>query len=74
MVFYDNQKKIFAFSLPPPTPPVDERFDELSGKNFLGHHKKYRAKECCKKKILSSNWGMKKNSCTEKLPNPPSNI
>jgi hypothetical protein len=23
------------------------------------------------KKILASNWGMKKNSCTEKLPNPP---
>ena len=23
------------------------------------------------KKILASNWGLKKNSCTEKLPNPP---
>ena len=23
------------------------------------------------KKILARNWGLKKNSCTEKLPNPP---
>jgi hypothetical protein len=24
-----------------------------------------------KKKFLQAIWGMKKNSCTEKLPNPP---
>jgi hypothetical protein len=58
------------------SPPVDELFDELSGKIFLGHLKKNIVqKNVAEKKILASNWGMKKNSCTEKLPNPPpSNI
>jgi hypothetical protein len=36
MVFYGNRKKIYA----KPPPPVDEVFDELSGKIFLGHLKK----------------------------------
>jgi hypothetical protein len=58
MVFCDNRKKIYAFS--PPPPPVDELFDGLSGKRNVAE-----------KKILASNWGMKKNSSTEKLPNPP---
>jgi hypothetical protein len=35
-VFYNNQKKIYAFS----PPPVDELFDGLSGKIFLGQFKK----------------------------------
>jgi hypothetical protein len=34
MVFYHNPKKNYA------SPPVDELFDELFGKNFLGHLKK----------------------------------
>ena len=53
-------------------PPVDELFDGLSGKNILGHLKKNIVqRNVAEKKILASNWGMKKNSCTEKLPNPP---
>jgi hypothetical protein len=51
---------------------IDELFDGLSGKNFLGHLKKNIVqRNVAEKKILASNWGMKKNSCTEKLPNPP---
>jgi hypothetical protein len=46
MVFYDNQKKIYAFS----PPPVDELFDGLSGKNFLGHLKKNTCKGTLQKK------------------------
>jgi hypothetical protein len=46
--------------------------NELSGKNFLGHLKKSIVqRNVAEKKILASNWGMKKNSCTEKLPTPP---
>ena len=49
-------------------PPVDELFREI----FLGHLKKNIVqRNVAEKKILASNWGMKKNSCTEKLPNPP---
>jgi hypothetical protein len=60
MVFYDNRKKIYAFPSPP---PVDELFDGLSVKNFLGHLKKNIVqRNVAKKKILASNWGMKKNS------------
>ena len=70
MVFYDNRKNVCL--LPPPPLPVDELFDVLSGKNFLGHLKKNIVqRNVAEKKILASNWGMKKNSCTEKLPNPP---
>ena len=66
MVFYDNRKKIMS------SPPVDELFDGLSGKNFLGHLKKNIVqRNVAEKKILASNLVMKKNSCTEKLPNPP---
>ena len=69
MLFYDNRKKIYAF------PPVDELFDRLSVKIFLGHLKKNIVqRNVAEKKILASNWGMKKNSCTEKLPNPPPQI
>ena len=68
MLFYDNRKKIYALS----PPPVDELFYGLSGKNFLGHLKKNIVqRNVAEKKILASNWGMKKNSCIEKLPNPP---
>ena len=39
---------------------------------FLGHFKKNIVQRTvAEKKILASNWGLKKNSCTEKLPNPP---
>jgi hypothetical protein len=70
MVFYDNRKKIYAFPQPPP--PVDELFDGVSGKKFLDHLKKNIVqRNVAEKKILASNWEMKKNSCTEKLPNPP---
>jgi hypothetical protein len=62
-------------SSPPPPPPVYELFEGLSGKNCLGHLKKNIVqRNVAEKKILASNWGMKKNSSTEKLPNPPSNI
>jgi hypothetical protein len=55
-----------------PSHSVDELFDGLSRKNFLGHLKKNIVqRNVAEKKILASNWGMKKNSCTEKLPNPP---
>jgi hypothetical protein len=58
MVFYHNPKKNYAS--PPP------------GKKFLGHLKKNIVqRNVAVKKILASNWGKKKNSCTEKLPNPP---
>ena len=68
MVFYNNKKNIYAIS----PPPVDELFDGLSGKKNLGHFKKNIVqRNVAEKKILASNWGMKKNSCTEKLPNPP---
>ena len=51
---------------------LNELFDGLSGKNFLGHLKKNIVqRNVAEKKILGSNLGMKKNSCTEKLPNPP---
>ena len=53
-------------------PPVDELIDQLSGKIFLGHLKKNIVqRNVAEKKILASNWGMKKNSCTEKFANPP---
>jgi hypothetical protein len=49
--------------------------DGLSRKNFLGHLKKNIVqRNVAEKKILASNWGMKTNSCTEKLPNPPPQI
>ena len=60
MVFYDNRK----ISAPPP--------DEVSGKHFLGIFKKNIVQtNVAEKKIIASSWGMKKNSCTKKLPNPP---
>jgi hypothetical protein len=41
-------------------------------KKFLGHFKKNIVqRNVAEKKILASNWGLKKNLCTEKLPNPP---
>jgi hypothetical protein len=55
-------------------PPVDELFDGLSGKKFLVIKKNIVQRNVAEKNILASNWGMKKNSCTEKLPNPPSKI
>jgi hypothetical protein len=51
---------------------LNELFDGLSGKFFLGHLKKNIVRRnVAEKKILGSNLGMKKNSCTEKLPTPP---
>jgi hypothetical protein len=54
------------------TPPPRRRtFRE----KFLGHLKNNIVqRDVAEKKILASNWGMKKNSCTEKLPNPPPQI
>jgi hypothetical protein len=47
----------------------------MPSKNFLGHLKKNIVqRNVAEKKILASNWGMKRNSCTEKLPNPPPQI
>jgi hypothetical protein len=66
-VFYDNQKKIYVFS-----PPVDELFDGLSGKIFLGHLKKNIVqRNVAEKKILASNWGMKKIRAQKNCPPPP---
>jgi hypothetical protein len=66
-VFYDNQKKIYVFS-----PPVDELFDGLSGKIFLGHLKKNIVqRNVAEKKILASNWGMKKIRAQKNCPTPP---
>jgi hypothetical protein len=57
MVFWDNRKKNYAFS--PPSPhPVDELFDGLSGKNFLGHLKKNIVqRNVAKKKFVHAIWG-----------------
>ena len=61
-VFYDNWKKFMS------SPPPRRTFR----KNFLGHLKKNIVqRNVVEKKILASNWGTKKNSSTEKLPNPP---
>ena len=69
MVFYNNQK-IYAFT--PPPHPRRRTFRGIFRKIFLGHLKKNIVqRNVAEKKILASNWGMKKNSCTEKLPNPP---
>ena len=66
------EKKFMSSPPRPPPPPVDELFDGLCGKNFLGHLKKNIVqRNVAEKKILARNWGMKKNSCTENLPNPP---
>ena len=44
----------------------------MPSKNFLGHLKKNIVqRNVAEKKILASNWGMKKNSCPEKLPKAP---
>ena len=57
---------------PPPPPPRRRTFRRTFRKNFLGHLKKNIVqRNVAEKKILASNWGLKKNSCTEKLPNPP---
>ena len=65
MCFTTIKKKFMT-----PPPPVDELFD--GRENFLGHFKKNIVqRNVAEKKILASNWGIKKNSCTEKLPNPP---
>ena len=56
----------------PPPPPRRRTFRGTFRKNFLGHLKKNIVqRNVAEKKILASNSGMKKNSCTEKLPNPP---
>ena len=55
-----------------PPPPRRRTFRRTFRKNFLGHFKKNIVqRNVTEKKILASNWGLKKNSCTEKLPNPP---
>ena len=74
MVFYDNLKKIYASSPPPsPLPPPRRRtFRRIFQEKFFRSSKKNIVqRNVAEKKILASNWGMKKNSCTEKLPNPP---
>jgi hypothetical protein len=46
----------------PSPPPIDDLLDELSGKNFLGHFEKNIVqRNGAEKKILASNWRMKKN-------------
>ena len=70
MVFYNDTKKIM-----PSSPPRRRTFRGTFRKNFLGHFKKNIVqRNVAEKKILASNWGMKKNSFTEKLPNPPPQI
>ena len=70
--FYDNRKKSYVFPPPPLPPPSTNFLIRLSGKIFLGHLKKNIVqRNVAEKKIIASKWGMKKNSCTEKLPNPP---
>jgi hypothetical protein len=70
MFFYGNRKQFFAF-LPPPH-PVDKLFDALSGKTFLGHLKKNIVqRNVAETKSSCKQLGVEKNSCTEKLPNPP---
>ena len=52
-------------------PPRRRTFRRTLRKIFLGHLKKNIVqRNVAEKKILASNWGIKKNSCTEKLPNP----
>ena len=66
-VFYNN-KKFFMTS----PPPRRRTFRRTFRKKFLGHFKKNIVqRNGAEKKILARNWGLKKNSCTEKLPNPP---
>jgi hypothetical protein len=61
-------------SLSPP-PPVDELFDGLSGKIFLGHFKKNIVqRNVAEKKILASNWGIKKIRAQKNCPTPPPQI
>jgi hypothetical protein len=53
---------------PPPPPP---RVDELSGKNFLGHLKKNIVqRNVAEKKMIASNWGMKKIRAQKNCPTP----
>ena len=54
------------------TPPGRRTFRRTFREKFLGRFKKNIVqRNVAEKKILASNWGLKKNSCTEKLPNPP---
>ena len=58
-------------SSPSPPPPVDELFNELSEKNFLGHLKKNIVqRNVAEKKILASNLGMKKIRAQKNCPPP----
>ena len=53
-------------------PPRRRTFRRTFRENFLGRFKKNIVqRNGAEKKILASNWGLKKNSCTEKLPTPP---
>jgi hypothetical protein len=46
--------------------------EELCGENFLGHLKKNIVqRNVAEKKILASNWGMKKIRAQKNCPNPP---
>ena len=68
-MFYNNKKN---FMTSPPPPPRRRTFRRTFRKNFLGHFKKNIVHRIvAEKNILASNWELKKNSCTEKLPNPP---
>ena len=54
------------------SPPVDELYDGLSGKNFLGHLKKNIVqRNVAEKKILASNLVMKKKFVHRKIAQPP---
>ena len=56
----------------PPPPPRRRTFRlTFREKIFRSSYKNIVQRNGAEKKILASNWGMKKNSCTEKLPNPP---
>ena len=74
MVFYDNRRKNLCLPPTPPPPPVDELFDELSGENFLGYLKKYRAKECCRKKNSCKQLGDEKKFVHRKIAQLPPQI
>jgi hypothetical protein len=78
-VFYGNGKKNYAILPPPPSPPpptppppVEELFDELSAKNFVGHLKKISCKGMLqKKKISCKQLGDEKKFMHRKIAQPP---
>jgi hypothetical protein len=70
MVFYNNQKKIYAFS-PPRRRTFRGTFRENFFRSFL---KKYRAKERCRKKNSCKQLGDEKKFVHRKIVQPPPQI